>query len=44
MSKDDIVISGISGRYSEANNVEEFWQKLINGHELYSINDERWPP
>ncbi|RWS06022.1 fatty acid synthase-like protein, partial [Dinothrombium tinctorium] len=40
---EEIVISGISGRFPEANNVEEFWHKLITGQELYSCNDRRWP-
>ncbi|RWS00957.1 fatty acid synthase-like protein, partial [Dinothrombium tinctorium] len=40
---DDIVISGISGRFPEADNIEEFWTKLINGQELNCIDDRRWP-
>ncbi|RWS07063.1 fatty acid synthase-like protein, partial [Dinothrombium tinctorium] len=43
MSENDIVISGISGRYPECDNVEEFWQKLISGQELSSIDEQRWP-
>ena len=38
-----IVISGISGRYPESDNLEEFWDKLIQGVELISSDDRRWP-
>ena len=38
-----IVISGISGRYPESDNLEEFWDKLIQGIELISCDDRRWP-
>lgn len=38
-----IVISGISGRYPESDNLEEFWDKLIQGVELISCDDRRWP-
>lgn len=40
---EDIVISGISGRYPESNNVNEFWEKLLSGVELISADDRRWP-
>lgn len=40
---DSIVISGISGRYPESLNLDEFWDQLINGKELSSIDDRRWP-
>lgn len=40
---EDIVISGISGRYPESNSVDEFWEKLLSGVELISSNDLRWP-
>lgn len=39
----DIVISGISGRYPECENVEEFWHKLINGIPMYTADARRWP-
>ena len=41
--KEDIVISGISGRYPESSNIDEFWQKLTSGVELISCDDRRWP-
>ena len=39
----DVVISGISGRYPESLNMREFWEKLLSGRELSSIDDRRWP-
>lgn len=41
--EDEIVISGISGRYPECENVNEFWDNLMSGEELVSIDDRRWP-
>lgn len=38
-----VVISGISGRYPESNNLTEFWEKLISGVELVSSDGRRWP-
>ncbi|RWS05359.1 fatty acid synthase-like protein, partial [Dinothrombium tinctorium] len=43
MGEDDIVISGISGRYPKADNIEELWNNLINGKEMYIADDSRWP-
>ncbi|RWR99189.1 hypothetical protein B4U79_07399, partial [Dinothrombium tinctorium] len=43
MSASDIVISGIAGRYPLCENTEEFWQRLITGKDLSSVNDDRWP-
>lgn len=40
---EDIVITGIAGRYPESNNVDEFWTKLLSGVELISADDRRWP-
>ncbi|RWS04235.1 fatty acid synthase-like protein, partial [Dinothrombium tinctorium] len=39
----DIVVSGISGRFPEADDIEQFWLKLVNGVELYTADDRRWP-
>lgn len=41
--RENIVISGISGRYPESDNTEEFWTKLLAGDELYTADDRRWP-
>ncbi|XP_033100036.1 fatty acid synthase-like [Anneissia japonica] len=43
-SPDDIVIGGISGRLPEANNLDEFWQHLINGEDMVTEDDRRWLP
>ena len=40
---EDIVISGISGRYPECESLQEFWDKLSSGVELISSDDRRWP-
>lgn len=40
---EDVVISGISGRYPNCSNIQEFWDKLCQGVELSSIDNRRWP-
>ena len=42
--KDDIVISGVACRLPESRNVEEFWENLINGRDMVTEDDRRWPP
>jgi hypothetical protein len=42
-SEMDIVISGISGRYPESMNMQEFWDNLLSGQELSSEDDRRYP-
>jgi fatty acid synthase len=42
-SKDEVVISGLSGRMPESDNVEEFRQHLINKEDMVTDNDRRWP-
>lgn len=41
---DDIVISGISGRLPECENVGEFWRALYKGEDLLTESDSRYPP
>lgn len=41
---DEIVVSGISGRLPESNNLEEFWENLINGVDMVTEDDRRWTP
>jgi hypothetical protein len=41
--KEEIVISGISGRFPESNSTEEFWDNLINGVDMVTTDDRRWP-
>ncbi|RZC35992.1 fatty acid synthase [Asbolus verrucosus] len=40
---DDIVISGISGRLPESDNIEEFKQQLFDGVDLVTDDERRWP-
>lgn len=41
--KDEIVISGISGRLPESNSIEEFKQQLFDGVDLVTDDERRWP-
>nr|XP_022904132.1 fatty acid synthase isoform X2 [Onthophagus taurus] len=40
---DDVVITGISGRFPESNNMEEFRQQLFDGIDLVTDDERRWP-
>nr|QCW07586.1 fatty acid synthase 6 [Blattella germanica] len=40
---DDIVIAGVSGRFPESENVEEFMENLYGGVNMVVENDRRWP-
>ncbi|RWS12134.1 Fatty acid synthase-like protein, partial [Dinothrombium tinctorium] len=42
-SDTEIVISGISGRFPESDDIYELWENLIRGTELSSVDDRRWP-
>ncbi|RWS22321.1 hypothetical protein B4U80_14899 [Leptotrombidium deliense] len=39
---DDIVISGVSGRYPNADSIEELWNLLLSGVNLASP-EKLWP-
>lgn len=41
---DDIVISGVAGRFPECENVEQFCQSLFEGKDLVTENDRRFKP
>ncbi|XP_026499944.2 fatty acid synthase [Vanessa tameamea] len=41
---DDIVLTGLSGRLPESNNIEEFAQQLFDGVDLVTADDRRWTP
>ena len=43
-TKDDVVITGVSGRLPESENIEEFRQHLINGDDMVTDDDRRWQP
>ncbi|XP_053213860.1 fatty acid synthase-like [Panonychus citri] len=40
---DTIVMSGTSGRFPEADSVEELWNNLMNSIPMYSKDSRRWP-
>ncbi|KAK5642459.1 hypothetical protein RI129_008626 [Pyrocoelia pectoralis] len=42
LDEDEVVISGISGRFPECENVEEFKQKLFEGVDLVTADERRW--
>ena len=44
LDQDEIVISGISGRLPESDNLEEFWEHLMNKDNLVTTDDRRWEP
>ena len=41
---DEIVITGISGRLPESENVDEFRQHLFNMDDMVTEDDRRWEP
>ena len=42
-NSEEVVISGISGRYPESDNLDQFWSNLLSGVELGTEDDRRWP-
>lgn len=40
---DDVVISGISGRFPNCKTFEEFKEKLFSGTDIFSEGESRWP-
>ena len=40
----ELVISGVSGRLPESENVGEFEQHLMNGEDMVTEDDRRWQP
>ncbi|NXI49651.1 FAS synthase, partial [Chloroceryle aenea] len=41
---EDVVIAGISGRLPESDNLQEFWDNLMNGVDMVTEDDRRWKP
>ncbi|XP_053561686.1 fatty acid synthase [Bombina bombina] len=41
---EDIVIAGIAGRLPESDNLQEFWENLINGVDMVTEDGRRWKP
>ena len=44
MKGEDVVITGISARLPESENMEEFRQNLINKKDMITADDRRWEP
>ena len=42
--QDDIVISGVSGRFPNSENAKEFEYNLMNSIDMITEDDKRWPP
>lgn len=42
--QENIVISGVSGRFPRSENVAEFAHNLLSGEDLVTEDDKRWPP
>ena len=40
---EDIVISGIAGRFPESDNLDEFAAHLYNNDDMVTADDRRWP-
>lgn len=40
---EDIVISGVSGRFPEADSINEFAENLFNKVDMITLDDRRWP-
>ena len=43
INDNDFVITGVSGRFPEANSIQEFADNLFNGVDMVTANDRRWP-
>ncbi|MFH4976009.1 hypothetical protein AB6A40_002718 [Gnathostoma spinigerum] len=42
--QEEIVITGVSGRFPRSENIQEFGDLLLNGEDLVTEDDLRWPP
>lgn len=40
---EEVVISGISGRFPESNSIAEFKENLFTGVDMVTDDDRRWP-
>lgn len=41
--KEDVVISGMSGRFPKSENVQEFAENLFNGVDMVTSGNDRFP-
>lgn len=42
-AQDELVVSGMSGRFPAADNIAQLWDNLINGVDMVTTNSDRWP-
>ena len=40
----EVVISGMSGRFPESDNIAEFREHLINAEDMITVDNKRWEP
>lgn len=38
------MIAGIAGKLPESDNLQEFWENLLNGIDMVTEDDRRWKP
>lgn len=43
-AENDVVLTGLSGRLPESDNIEEFAQQLFDGVDLVTADGRRWMP
>jgi len=43
-SPDEVVVSGISGRLPESDNIAEFREHLMKGEDMVTEDERRWTP
>ena len=43
-SQEDVVISGVSGRFPESGSMDEFRDNMNNGVDMVTEDDRRWEP
>ena len=43
MSANDIVITGMGGRFPESANVDEYCKNLFDGVDMVTDREDRWP-
>lgn len=42
--KDDITVTGMSGRLPSSDSIEEFEKNLFSGKDMVTVDAFRWPP
>lgn len=42
--QDELVISGISGRFPCSDHIKDFEENLMNSTDMITEDDKRWPP